>query len=127
MKIRLRNDSVRFRLTQKEVAALAAGSEVTSATHISPSHRLTFSLCGWTGEAILANSLDDGVCVLVPAGQLDDWCNSDEVSLQASQHVSGDVALELLIEKDFACLAPRAGDDDEDCFPHPRGAASASA
>jgi hypothetical protein len=29
------------------------------------------------------------------------------------------VPLNILVEKDFACLAPRAGEDERDMYPHP--------
>jgi hypothetical protein len=30
--------------------------------------------------------------------------------------------LKILVEKDFACLAPREGEDESDMFPHPKAA-----
>ncbi len=28
-------------------------------------------------------------------------------------------SLKILVEKDFACLAPREGEDESDMYPHP--------
>ena len=42
----------------------------------------------------------------------------DQVGEGEQQHDNGDV-LSILVEKDFACLAPREGEDESDMFPHP--------
>ena len=43
-----------------------------------------------------------------------------EVSLGSRSFVLDDgEKLSILIEKDFACLAPRAGEDEADMYPHP--------
>ena len=47
------------------------------------------------------------------------WANSDEVSLLAHQENNSMNALRLLIEKDFACLITREGEDDSDAYPNP--------
>ena len=39
------------------------------------------------------------------------------------QDVGGDEPLRILVEKDFACLVEREGEDDSDAFPHPDGGA----
>ena len=46
------------------------------------------------------------------------WARSEVVGLKASCAIPGGT-LELVVEKDFACLAPREGSDDVDSFPHP--------
>jgi hypothetical protein len=48
------------------------------------------------------------------------WASSEQVSITGEQqHNNGD-KLVILVEKDFACLAPREGEDESDMFPHPQ-------
>lgn len=62
------------------------------------------------------------VIVEVPAATARAWAGSDEVSLTGRQEVEGREPVALLVEKDFACLKPRTGEDDSDAFPHPNEA-----
>ena len=62
---------------------------------------------------------DSAVTVRLPEATVRGWANSEQVSIHGEQqHNNGDV-LSILVEKDFACLAPREGEDDSDMFPHP--------
>ena len=56
--------------------------------------------------------------ILIPRAQAERWCGTDLVTLSASQATaSGE--LRVVLEKDWACLAPREGEDESDNFPHP--------
>ena len=50
-----------------------------------------------------------------------EWCNSELVTLEYSKHTE-DGELQIVVEKDFSCLVPRAGEDESDQFPHPLAA-----
>ena len=65
------------------------------------------------------NYANNMLTVLVPAAHADNWTSTDEVGIAAVQPANESERLSILIEKDFACLTPRAGDDDKDSFPHP--------
>jgi hypothetical protein len=43
---------------------------------------------------------------------------NQQVTLAQVQSAGG-ADLNITLEKDFACLAPRAGEDESDNFPHP--------
>ncbi len=55
----------------------------------------------------------------IPEAEIISWSDSDEVSIAASQILDGGDQLNILVEKDFACLAPREGEDETDMYPHP--------
>jgi hypothetical protein len=57
--------------------------------------------------------------VRLPATTIDEWVNSNQVSIRATQRLDNGGTLQLLVEKDFACLEPRPGEDESDMFPHP--------
>jgi len=119
MKVRLRNNSIRLRVTQSEVRALDQGADVCSVTRLGPGNTLVFRLCAVSSHRIGVSQTSADVHIGVPAAELSQWCRGTQVSLRARQPVGSEEPLSILIEKDFACLAPRDGDDDVDCFPHP--------
>ena len=61
----------------------------------------------------------DVIEVRVPQALAAEWCTSEQVTLAHSQSVPQGI-LQITLEKDFACLAPRAGEDESDNFPHPQ-------
>jgi len=67
-------------------------------------------------EAHISNNV---LTVRIPEAEILSWANSDEVSISASQILDGGDQLSILVEKDFACLAPREGEDETDMYPHP--------
>ena len=68
-----------------------------------------------TPNAAFANT---AVAATFPGPDVAQWADSSEVTLRADIEVDGDT-LALLVEKDFACLSPRADEDESDLFPHP--------
>lgn len=81
---------------------------------------LTYRLMRSEGSSDLSvNFADNALTVAVPASQADRWTSSDDVGIESQQSIGNSNSLSILIEKDFACLTPRAGEDDRDTFPNP--------
>lgn len=119
MKLRLRDDSIRLRLTRGEVERFAAAGRVEARVHFPAGAALAYALCQDAHAAGLEAAFADGVVtVTVPAALAQTWAASDRVALSGEQPLAEGV-LRILVEKDFACLAPREGEDDADAFPHP--------
>jgi hypothetical protein len=118
MKLRMRGSSVRLRLTRGEVGAIGNGERVEEVVAFAPGKRLIYALeCG--GDAVLA-AFDQGqVVVRLPLAVAREWSTSDRVSIEAAQRVDASTELRILIEKDFACLTHREGEEDADAFPNP--------
>ncbi|MEM8684699.1 MAG: hypothetical protein AAGF72_14780 [Pseudomonadota bacterium] len=116
MKLRIRGDSIRLRLTRSEVEQLGRGESITETTRLADGIAFTYGLQA-TGEDALRASLSDGtLLVTAPADALAEWASGDEVELACANSTGPSV---ILVEKDFACLSPRDGNDDDDTFPHP--------
>jgi hypothetical protein len=119
MKLRVRGNSIRLRLTQREVADLVATGRVEETTSFASGARFGYAITCEKAVTSLAASFRGGVVhVSVPVHEARDWAASDRVGIEAEQPVDGGT-LRLLVEKDFACLQQRAGDDDRDTFPNP--------
>lgn len=120
MKLRIRDDSLRLRLSRSEVAAIGRGEPVRAAMHVTPATALTYALAPSAELTAPEVQLEgSSLTVRIPAETGRAWAESDDVSIRARQQ-AGDTELRMLIEKDFRCLAPREGEDEGDAFPHPR-------
>ena len=48
------------------------------------------------------------------------WAMTEQVSIRGEQPLVEGEKLAILIEKNFACLAPREGEDESDMYLHPQ-------
>lgn len=120
LKLRIRDNSIRLRLTRGETERLAREGRVTASIAFPGGGRLEYAVESAPGlEAPAADYAGDRVRVRVPESEVRDWAGSDRVSIAGEQALGGDAVLAILVEKDFECLTPRAGEDESDMFPHP--------
>lgn len=118
MKLRIKGSSLRLRLTQGEVSQLETQGEVAEQINFGAGVRLTYRLRTDVTKQVTATYADNVIDVRVPREAALTWSRTDEVALSPAVAVSGD-ELRISIEKDWNCLAPRAGEDESDNFPHP--------
>lgn len=120
MKLRIRDNSIRLRLTQTEVDLLRREGLVSARTGFPGGRELAYSVesspASVKPEAILSDSV---ISVRLPETDVLAWASSSQVSMAGSQQLDDGNTLEILVEKDFACLSPRAGEDESDMFPNP--------
>lgn len=119
MKLRIKGNSLRLRLTQGEVTQLARAGRVSERVSFPGGVGLEYCLETDTKvEEISAIYDNNRISIRVPAAAARAWQGSDTVTLERDQPL-GTQSLRIILEKDFACLAPRAGEDESDHFPHP--------
>ena len=124
MKLRIRDNTLRLRLTRTEVLTLRDQGRVAAATAFPGGVRLEYAVESDAEIDALAAAMRDGsITVRAPSAMVRDWADSDRVSLRADQDLGNGQVLGLLVEKDFACLAPRDGEDESDMYPHPEAGA----
>ena len=115
MKLRVQGNSLRLRLTQKDVAHLSGHGRVESRIEFSPGQVLVYLLEGLFHAKSVDATFDGQVIrVTLPVQVMTEWAKSDQVSIEASS--AG--GLQLLIEKDFQCLHGR-DEQDLDAYAHP--------
>jgi len=119
MKLRLQANSIRLRLKRGEVAHLIKeniveetivfGGDQTLRYCLQVSHNITTPQASFRMGEVL---------VKIPYEKATHWALSTEVSIEGTQVVGGQIQLQILIEKDFACLN---GNDAQnaDTFPNP--------
>ncbi len=124
MKIRIKANTIRLRLTQPEVERFAREGYVGSTLHFNPQHQLHYALVRDEGATtVQAHYRDHEILVKVPMGIAEEWTETDRVGFQnAATSLStgrADDPLFILVEKDFQCLHQRPHEDEGDQFPHP--------
>ncbi len=113
VKLRLNQDSIRFRLRQGDVQTLLAVGLTESSVALN-GVTLGFGLRLREGKA---EARLEGSCltVFVPVADAQRWASTETVGLEYLL-ISG---TRLSVEKDFACLEPRPGETDEGTFSRP--------
>ena len=120
MKLRIRGNSVRVRLTRSEVARLGEELPVEQITEFSKSSSLRSSVWPSRDAAAPIASFDAaGVRVILPAERVHEWASTDQVTIEARQDLGAGKFLQILVEKDFQCIHSRA-EGNTDAFPNPR-------
>ncbi len=120
MKLRIRGDTLRFRLTRGEVKTWAATGGLSDSVTLDPDAQrsLTYGLT-LDPEASWNVLFHEGrLEVSVPESAVRQWAETDQVGLEHSFSWG----LRVAVEKDFHCLEHRPGEDDSDAFAHPRAA-----
>jgi len=119
MKLRIKGAALRLRLTRSEIEALAQHGLVEERVPFAANASLIYRLwCDPAAREISAAFRDGVIEVRIPPDAARQWCGSDLVTLAREQPLPQG-ALQITLEKDFACLTPRAGEDESDNFPHP--------
>jgi len=122
MKLRIRGNTLRLRLSRGEVNDLAERGEVREAIAFGPTatERLGYAIVASDDATVTSARLSGGsVEVFVPRALAREWATNETVGIEAEQAIGAGLSLQILVEKDFACLTPRKGEDDTDAFPNP--------
>ena len=115
MKLRIQGNSLRLRLTRKEVTQLHDCGRVESSIEFAPGRTLAYALEGSPHATSVTASFDGrAILVAAPAPLITEWAEGDQVSIADSLQAG----VQLLIEKDFQCLH-KPDQRDTDAYPNP--------
>ena len=125
MKLRIHDNSVRFRLTRSEVDRLNAGETVEGTVRFAPAPAASFTYAveaSAQSAEVRATGADRQIRVILPAKLVRSWATTDQVSIEHTQPIGAGLSLSILVEKDFVCLhnPPQSQQGDQaDYFPNP--------
>ena len=120
MKLRIRGDSIRLRLTRGDVATLVEKGTIGERMRLSPDAALEYRLTAdWHLGGARVSLASDVLEVRLPRDQIDRWAASNEVGIETLQANGSEGGLLVLVEKDFPCLTARPHEDDSDAFDRP--------
>jgi len=126
MKIRMKGNSLRLRVSRSELARLLAGDCVEETIHFAPqaSAKFTYALQQESSaKSPTVHYTGSRVSFLLPADQAYVWAATDQVGIAEEISLGTFGSLALLIEKDFACL-DRSDEDNRDSFSNPHADAT---
>lgn len=121
MKIRIKDNSIRLRLTQSEVNLLSKQGKVEKRTHFTPHNILIYAIETADVTEMKATFENGKITVYLPQEEARTWINTEQVGMEQFSQLTVDEGLKILVEKDFTCLVKREGEDDMDTYPHPKG------
>ncbi|HEV2134048.1 MAG TPA: hypothetical protein VGR47_07275 [Terracidiphilus sp.] len=127
MKLRIKGNSLRLRITRPELDQLMNEGRIEETITFASDDRsrLTYSL-----EHVATSSTPTvrfnppSLDVLIPTAQAQQWSMGEDVGIYAAIDLGANGSLELIIEKDFACIHGTA-EENRDAFANPRLSADA--
>lgn len=121
MKLRIKGNSLRIRLTKTEVSKLSSTGYLEEQTCFA-GNKLIYALQVAEGATELSAALDAcKITMFVPGSFVQQWPVNDVVGCNANMRVSETETLYLLLEKDFVCL-DETHEDQSDNFENPNKA-----
>ena len=112
MKLRFHSNTLRFRLSQSDVACLVETGHVEDSIAF-PGHELTYAIEFGTSPDMIVSFDGSRIRVEVPGEQAKSWVESDQEGIET---LGG--SPKIMIEKDFECLHQEAA-EQADAFPNP--------
>lgn len=121
MKLRIKGNSLRLRLTQPEVQQFDRTGRVAEEIRFGPDRRIVYVLeTSEQAETLRARFDGERVVVQLSSARAASWAEGERVGFEGTQPLPDGDALNLLVEKDFQCLHKGAEAQDADAFPHPQ-------
>lgn len=119
MKLRFRNNSLRFRVNRSEVQGLASGAVLREQIHFPGDSRICYTLEASRTSA--EASFREGVIrIAAPERQVNEWAHGDAIGMYFDFQANGR-SLRVAIEKDLECLDGPEEERDADAFPRSLG------
>lgn len=120
MKIRIKGNSVRFRLSKSEVATFEAEGYIEEQTQFGNA-TLTYALKATDAAEMSADLKENTITLCLPKTQADQWTGTNKVGFDANMKLADGNELYLLLEKDFQCL-DNSIEDQSDNYENPLAA-----
>jgi len=112
MKIRILNNTIRYRLTRSEVTTLGETGMIEAQTSFT-GNSLHYAIEQYSEQQLRVTFKANRITLYMPKQMIDELQNSSQVGFEDT---TGPVS--ILIEKDFVCLDNRA-EDQSDNYPNP--------
>lgn len=119
MKLRIRGNSIRFRVTRSELERLLEDGSIEDSARFGPGASLRYRLHVGGTDAVAAELAASTITVRLPEAAVARWARPEQVSIHGGQDLGSGEALSILVEKDFECLEPRPGEDPSEFFANP--------
>jgi hypothetical protein len=126
MKLRIKGNSLRLRVSRSELDRFQAGERIEETIHFTaaPEATLTYALeSALRPSPVSVRYGSREVTVILSQDRARIWEAQNEVGVYTTLDMGPAGSLEVAVEKDFACL-DRSEDDNSDTFANPLAGAS---
>jgi hypothetical protein len=112
MKIRIKSNSIRYRLTRSDVKQLAVTGHIND--KVTFGEQSLFYEIKLTDDSHLSSAFkNETITTFMPKSMISELISTDRVGFENNNE-----ALHLLVEKDFTCL-DNVAEDQSDHYPNP--------
>lgn len=119
MKIRIKGNSIRYRLTKSDVDTFTKTGKCVEQTNFN-SQTFTYVLEALEGlQDLQADFIQNTITIYIPKEAQQTWQNSNRVGYSNKADWNDPNALSILVEKDFTCL-DNTIEDQTDNYANPR-------
>jgi len=121
MKLRIKGNSLRLRVSHSELVRILNGGRVTETIRFAPAQEamLTYALdSAQQPSAITVQYKPQELTVTLSRDQAAIWGSDGEIGVHGTVNIGAEGVLEVIVEKDFACL-DRSDEENLDAFPNP--------
>ncbi len=105
MKLRLKNNVIRLRLTRNEIKQFAETGCIQETIEFGTEAHQQFTYALETDaktETVHAKKEGNRITILMPKPQAERWTNTEQIGIETEQSIGDGKTLHLLIEKDFS-------------------------
>jgi hypothetical protein len=117
MKIRIKGNSIRIRLSKLEVKKLCNEKEISETTQF-PNSIFTYKLMAKDINELAADYLENVMYVYFPERETLTWYDANLITYKGSMQLANGNNLSIIVEKDFVCL-DHTDEDQSDNYPNP--------
>jgi hypothetical protein len=121
MKLRIKGNSLRLRVSRSELARFQAGGRIEETIHFTaaPEATLTYALeSALKPSPVTVRYGSREVTVILSKHRASIWGEQSEIGVYTTLDLGPAGSLEVAVEKDFACL-DRSDEDNSDTFANP--------
>lgn len=119
MKIRIKDNAIRFRLTKSEVAEFCEKGCYESQTDFGDSKFVYGLRMKENVVELTAEFKSNTITLNIPKKMVADWNTNSNIGFENTLCLKNGKTLHLLVEKDFTCLDNRV-EDESDNYPNPK-------
>lgn len=117
MKLRIKGNSIRLRLTKSDVHKLVTTGNVIETTQIGKD-RFQYELQTSNQDKLQASLHDNTITVYIPKTFVIGWDVNEVIGIDNESSITAGNSLFILVEKDFACLDETV-EDQSDNYENP--------
>lgn len=120
MKIRIKDSSIRLRLSKSDISTLSEEGCLLAECQIAPGNTFKYMISIAESDEIKVKMKYQTLDVKVPYNKLQEFYQEDQIGFDYNLKNGLTGGLHILVEKDFQCLVPRSHEDESNLYANPQ-------